>query len=273
MPTTIAPTPPRTTAEPEPLEPWPEIDRLTADAEVDLAVAPSWYDAGKVLFDYIGAVLVLPVALPLVLLAAAAVKLTSPGPAFYTQVRLGRGGRRYKIVKLRTMTHNCEAKTGIQWSQQGDARVTPVGRFLRKTHLDELPQLWNVLAGHMSLVGPRPERPEVIAAKGLERLVPGYRLRLLVRPGVTGIAQVQLPPDNDLTSVRYKVVYDLYYVEHQSLLLDLRLTVATLAKAAGLKPWLIRRLFLLPSRPTVAATFHRNVADPEADCLGQLQPA
>ena len=258
---------------PESQDSWPEIDRLTTDAAVDLAVDPSWYAAGKVLFDYVAAVLLLPVVLPLIALAALAVKLTSPGPVFYTQTRLGRGGRRYKIVKIRTMRHNVESKTGIQWSQKGDARVTPVGRLLRRTHLDELPQLWNVLAGDMSLVGPRPERPEVISAKGLERLVPGYRHRLMVRPGVTGLAQVQLPPDADVSSVRYKVVYDLYYVEHQGLLLDLRLVLATLAKTVGLSPWLIRRVFLLPSRRAVAATFHRNVAAPEAECLGQLQPA
>ncbi|MBX9583996.1 MAG: sugar transferase [Gemmataceae bacterium] len=242
---------------------------------VDLAAGPTWYSAVKVLFDYVAALLLLPVALPLIALAALAIKLTSPGPVFYTQTRLGLNGRWYKILKLRTMEHNCEAKTGIQWSQKGDARITPVGKLLRKTHLDELPQLWNVLTGDMSLVGPRPERPEVIAAKGLERLVPGYRHRLMVRPGVTGLAQVQLPADTDITSVRYKVVYDLYYVEHQSLTLDLRLILATLAKAAGLKPGLIRRLFVLPGRRTVATLFRTKVVEvpPVGGCLGGLQPA
>src|SRR5205823_3638949 len=114
-----------------------------------------------------------------------------------------------------------ELKSGIQWSPCGDRRVTRIGRLLRVTHLDELPQLFNVLMGHMSLVGPRPERPEVIDAKGLTQVVPGYRLRQLVKPGVTGLAQLQLPPDSDITSVRHKVVYDLYYARHQSLFLDL----------------------------------------------------
>jgi lipopolysaccharide/colanic/teichoic acid biosynthesis glycosyltransferase len=270
-------TPPVRTPEPtpDPDDSWPEIDRLTADTVVELSVGPTWYSAGKVLFDYAAAVLLLPLALPLIALAALAVKLTSPGPVFYTQTRLGLNGRRYKILKIRTMYRDAEAKSGAQWSPpKGDDRVTPVGRVLRKTHLDELPQLWNVLAGHMSLVGPRPERPEVIAAKGLERLVPGYRHRLLVRPGVTGLAQVQLPADTDITSVRYKVVYDLYYAEHQNPFLDLRLVLATLAKAAGLKPGVIRRLFLLPDRGEVAAVFQTKVVEaPAEDCLGHLQPA
>ncbi|MBX9626030.1 MAG: sugar transferase [Gemmataceae bacterium] len=254
-------------------EPWPEIDRLAPEAEVALAVDPSWYAAGKVLLDYTVAALMLPIALPLMGLAALAVKLSSTGPVFYTQTRLGLNGRPYRIYKIRSMHHNVEARSGIQWAKENDPRVFTVGKVLRKTHLDELPQLFNVLMGHMSLVGPRPERPEVIDSKGLERVVPGYRHRTRVKPGVTGLAQLQLPPDSDLTSVRYKVVYDLYYVGNQGLAMDLRLILATAAKAAGLKPWLIRRLFLLPSRRTVAATFRRNVAAPEEFFLGELQPA
>ena len=123
----------------------------------------------------------------------------------------------------------------------------------------------------MSLVGPRPERPEVIAAKGLEQLVPGYRHRLLMKPGVTGLAQVQLPADSDITGVRYKVVYDLYYVQNQGLLLDLRLIAATLLKAAGLRPKWIRRVFFLPNRGRVADVFRSNLGD--AGDLPQLQPA
>lgn len=256
-----------------PQDSWPEIDQLAADAAVNLAGGPSWYAAGKVLFDYTAALMLLPIVLPFIALAAVAVKLTSPGPVFYTQTRLGLNGRRYKIIKIRSMTHNCEAQTGAQWATKNDMRVTPVGKLLRKTHLDELPQLFNVLMGHMSLVGPRPERPEVIKKEALESLVPGYRLRLNVKPGVTGLAQVQLPADTDITSVRYKVVYDLYYVENQSLFLDLRLIAATLFKSAGAGMKLLRVLFFLPSRRAVATVFQNNVTVNDDSMMHELLPA
>src|SRR4051794_29289955 len=252
---THAPTPPHR-------EPWPEIDCLACDTVVDLPANLGWYAAAKTAFDYAAAMAMLPFALVLIALAAVAVKLTSPGPVFYSQTRVGLNGRKYKILKIRTMRVNCEVVSGIQWSQKGDSRITRVGRFLRKTHIDELPQLFNVLLGHMSLVGPRPERPEVIQAKGLNQLVPGYRHRLRVKPGVTGLAQCQLPADTDVTSVRYKVVYDLYYVEHMSLLLDLRLILATLFRAASAGPKALRRLFLLPSRRTVADAFYARIVPP-----------
>lgn len=253
---------------------WPEIDSLTANTAVRMPSLVGWYSGVKVALDYSVALACLPIAAILVGLAALAVKLTSPGPVFYTQTRIGLNGRRYRIVKIRTMVHNCEACSGIKWSQKGDSRITWVGRFLRMTHIDELPQLLNVLSGEMSLVGPRPERPEVIQSKGLDRLVPGYKHRLLVKPGVTGLAQVQLPADTDVTSVRYKVVYDLYYVQNQSLLLDLRLLLATIFKAMGLGPRSLRRLFILPSRRKVAAEFQSSVTvAAEAGSLTGLQPA
>ena len=263
----LHPTPP-----PAARDPWPEIDRLAGDCGVDVALCPTWYNAGKVLFDYAVALAMLLPVLAVIGVAAAAVKFTSPGPVFYTQVRLGLGGRRYRIVKIRTMHHNIELKSGIKWAKSDDDRVTRVGRLLRRTHVDELPQLFNVLLGQMSLVGPRPERPEVIAAKGLERLVPGYPARLLVKPGVTGLAQVQLPPDEDITSVRHKVVYDLYYVRRQGLLLDARLVLATLLKTVGVKPRVIRAACLLPGRNAVAAEFRRALT-PAGAGLSHLQPA
>jgi lipopolysaccharide/colanic/teichoic acid biosynthesis glycosyltransferase len=255
-------------------EPWPEIDRLAAETVVDVPADLGWYSATKTALDYLVALALLPLALVLIALAAVAVKLSSRGPIFYTQTRLGLDGHKYRIIKIRTMRADCEVTSGIQWSQKGDPRVTRVGRFLRATHIDELPQLFNVLMGQMSLVGPRPERPEVIRAKGLDRLVPGYRHRLRVKPGVTGLAQVQLPADTDLTSVRYKVVYDLYYVEHQCLLLDLRLLAATVLRTCGAGPHALRRLFLLPDRDAVATEFHAHVVQPPRDePLPQLQPA
>jgi lipopolysaccharide/colanic/teichoic acid biosynthesis glycosyltransferase len=180
----------------------------------------------KTVAEWLVALLLFFVLSPFVALTALLVKLSSPGPAFYSQIRLGQFGQPFSIYKLRTMTHNCEAKTGAVWSSGAtDPRVTRFGRFLRDTHLDELPQLWNVLRGDMSLIGPRPERPEITSK--LDRAFPEYGNRLLVRPGVTGLAQVQLPPDVDLESVRRKLAYDLHYVREVNPVLDLRILFAT----------------------------------------------
>lgn len=271
---TISPPPTRPAVTSHDREPWPAIDCLASDTVVDVPANLGWYAAAKIAFDYAAALAMAPFALVLIAFAAVAVKLTSPGPVFYSQTRVGLNGRKYRIWKIRSMRVNVEATSGIQWSQKGDSRITRVGKFLRASHIDELPQLWNVLLGHMSLVGPRPERPEVIQAKGLNQLVPGYRHRLRVKPGVTGLAQCQLPADSDVTSVRYKVVYDLYYVENQSLLLDLRLMLATLFRAAGAGPTTLRRLFLLPSRRRVADTFYARIVPPAVDApVAVLQPA
>ena len=253
---------------------WPEVDWLPPDTAVELPPAAGWYAPLKPSVDYLIALAVAVPALPVVGVCYALVRLTSPGPGFYFQTRSGLRGRPYRILKLRSMAHNCEAATGIQWSQKGDLRVTRLGKFLRKSHLDELPQLFNVLRGEMSLVGPRPERPEVIAAKGLARQVPGYARRLDVKPGVTGFAQLQLPADSDLTSVRHKVAYDLYYVANQSLLLDVRLILATAAKTVGVSmPWL-RRLFLLARREQVGHFFRTltpQAAAPGGESATQFQ--
>jgi lipopolysaccharide/colanic/teichoic acid biosynthesis glycosyltransferase len=190
------------------------------------------------------------IALPLIALCAILVKLTSPGPAFYSQVRLGKNGRPFHIYKLRTMRSDAE-KGGAQWCKPGDSRVTPLGKFLRASHLDELPQLWNVLRGDMSLVGPRPERPEFVPS--LERAIPLYRDRLLVKPGVTGLAQVQLPADTDLDSVRRKLAYDLYYIRTFTLWMDVRLILSTGLHMFGVPYNWLMYLFGIPSRETVEA--------------------
>jgi lipopolysaccharide/colanic/teichoic acid biosynthesis glycosyltransferase len=192
----------------------------------------TWYAAAKPLFEAIAALLLLIAALPVLLLAALLIKLTSRGPVLYSQVRLGRFGKPFLIYKLRTMYHECERTSGACWSQPNDPRVTPLGRFLRATHLDELPQLWNILRGDMSVVGPRPERPEFVPA--LERAIPHYRSRLNVRPGITGLAQVQLPPDSDIASVRLKVAHDLYYIRHFSWWLDLCILACTVLHVFGI---------------------------------------
>ena len=168
---------------------------------------------------------------PIVIVAMVLVRLTSRGPALYQQERLGLGGEVFTIYKIRTMHRDSERHSGATWSLPGDPRITPVGRVLRSTHLDELPQLINVLLGEMSLVGPRPERPEFLPR--LERAFPDYRRRLAVRPGVTGLAQVQQPPDTGLESVRRKLAYDLSYVDGMGPWLDLRIILATPLKCLG----------------------------------------
>jgi lipopolysaccharide/colanic/teichoic acid biosynthesis glycosyltransferase len=179
-----------------------------------------------------GAMLV--AVLPFMLLAGLIVRLTSRGPAIYVQTRLGRGGAPFRIYKLRTMIDNCESLTGPRWAVPGDPRVTTVGAILRATHLDELPQLWNVIRGDMSLIGPRPERPEII--ERLEQDMPDYGDRHAVRPGITGLAQVQLPPDTDVSNVADKLVLDKAYIHHLSPRLDLQIFVCTALRMVGLRP-------------------------------------
>jgi lipopolysaccharide/colanic/teichoic acid biosynthesis glycosyltransferase len=209
--------------------------------------------------DFSAALVLGVCALPLIAMSALIVKFSSRGPAFYTQTRLGLNGRLFTIYKIRTMIDKCESLTGPRWSMPGDPRVTRFGWFLRVTHLDELPQLLNVLRGDMSLIGPRPERPEFLPE--LEKALPTYRWRLAVRPGVTGLAQVQLPADTDIGSVRRKLTYDLYYIQNLSLWMDLRLLVGTLFYAAGLPFQTVGRLLGLPDVQTVQRVMHTVVAD------------
>ncbi len=225
---------------------------------------PIWYSPCKTALEFCACLVMLVFAAPIILVAAVVVKLTSRGPAFYTQTRLGLDGREYTIYKLRSMFHNCERQSGACWSTAGDPRITPVGRWLRRLHIDELPQLWNVLRGDMSLVGPRPERPEFIPH--LEEALPLYRLRRGVLPGVTGLAQVQLPPDTDLESVRRKLAYDLYYVYNGSLWLDLQLLAATAIHVVGVPYSLIGKFLFLPSSETVENAYHSLSVEMSTPC-------
>lgn len=178
----------------------------------------------KRLFDIIASSIGLLLGFPIVGLAALAVKITSPGPVFYRQQRSGRFGRTFQISKLRTMRVDAEVG-GAQWSSKNDPRVTLVGKFLRKYRIDEIPQLWQVLCGHMSFVGPRPERPEIIAK--LAKEIPFYEERLMVQPGLTGWAQVSYPYGASVLDARRKLEYDLYYMKHMSLFLDLFILLDT----------------------------------------------
>lgn len=184
-------------------------------------------------FDYTVAISLLILTAPLMVVCALLVRLSSRGPAFYSQQRVGQFGRVFTIYKLRTMYHCCERLTGPTWSVPGDPRVTPLGRFLRAIHVDELPQLVNVLRGQMSLIGPRPERPEI--AVQLAKAIDDYNARSVVLPGITGHAQVHLPPDTTVSDVRDKVLLDRYYLSRLSIWFDLATFVRTGLKVLGMK--------------------------------------
>jgi sugar transferase (PEP-CTERM system associated) len=184
-----------------------------------LSMAKRATDLGAAAF---GLLLVLPVMLAV----AIAVRLSSAGPALYHQRRVGLHGRVFTIHKFRSMRADAEAQTGAVWSVAADPRVTPVGRFLRRTRLDELPQLWNVLVGDMSLVGPRPERPEFVAE--LTERIPFYGQRHVVRPGVTGWAQVRHRYGSSVDDALQKLQYDLFYIKHLSLGFDFFIALETL---------------------------------------------
>jgi len=176
-------------------------------------------------FDLVSATLILVLAAPLLPLIALAVSGT-PGPIIYRQVRVGDRGRRFTIYKFRTMVDRAERPGEAVWAKDADPRTTPVGAFLRRTHLDELPQLCNVLKGDMSMVGPRPERPEFIAS--LEDRIPFWSRRLLIKPGMTGWAQVHCGYASDVAAMQEKLAYDFWYLRHRSLALDLAICFRTL---------------------------------------------
>ena len=163
---------------------------------------------------------------PLMLLTALAVRLTSPGPVLYRQVRVGLDGKPFTLFKFRSMCVDAEAGTGAIWATKDDPRVTPIGRFIRKVRLDELPQLFNVLKGEMSVVGPRPERPEFVQT--LVEQIPYYRQRHSVRPGITGWAQINYKYGDTLEDTFSKLEYDLYYIKHISFSLDVYIIFHTL---------------------------------------------
>lgn len=195
-------------------------------------IRPSRYLRWQPVLGWVIAAIATPVLLPLMGFLVVLVRLTSRGPGLYRQQRVGKHGRLFWIYKIRTMRIDAEARIGPVWTDENDPRITPIGRWLRRFHLDELPQLFNVLKGEMTLIGPRPERPEFTQI--LSKAVPGYLARYLVLPGITGLAQINLPPDRDLDSVRRKLVLDLEYVEKANFLLDFRIMLCTALKMLGL---------------------------------------
>ncbi len=210
-------------------------ERMTGKILVD-DLKPSWlifsdgFQASrgtrlaKRIFDFVGALIGTVVAAPLMLLTALAVRLESPGPVLYRQERVGENGRLFTLCKFRSMRADAEQGTPI-WARDGDDRVTRIGRFIRLTRLDELPQFWNVLRGEMSFVGPRPERPFFV--QQLAEAIPFYMVRHAVKPGVTGWAQVRYRYGASVEDALEKLRYDLYYMKHLSLVFDLTILLDT----------------------------------------------
>lgn len=191
----------------------PQTLMLRLNAQLKVWIEPVLGAAMLVLFS------------PLMLFLAGLIKVTSRGPVFYTQLRTGYLGQDFYLVKFRSMRSDSEAN-GIRWATKNDDRVTPIGRFLRKTRLDELPQLWNVMRGEMGFIGPRPERPEIYAE--LKKKIPLFPMRTIVRPGITGWAQVCAGYAASVEESKLKLEYDLYYIQHRSPRLDLIVFVKTL---------------------------------------------
>lgn len=225
---------------------------------------PRLYLSLKQALEWLAALVLLGLSALVILVAAVVVKLTSRGPAFYKQTRVGRNGRLFVLYKVRTMIDGAERESGPCWATPDDDRVTPIGRFLRRTHIDELPQLWNVLRGDMNLVGPRPERPEFVVT--LAEVIPLYQERLAIRPGISGLAQVRLPPDTDLDGVRRKLAYDLYYVRHMGLRTDVHIALRTLCAAFLVPHRIARKLFPLPDAKVIEGSY-QQLREEEVDNL------
>lgn len=209
----------------------------------------SAYYKWKYGIDYVFAILLAIPALVIVAAISVLVKITSKGPCLYKQVRCGLDGKPFWIYKIRTMYVDAEAATGPVWAANNDKRATFIGGFLRRTHIDELPQIYNILRGDMTLVGPRPERPEFVTV--LEKRIKGYACRLFVKPGLTGLAPLNHEPDVDLNDARRKLIFDFDYLENASFLFDLRLIFCSALKMVCL------------CRPAVLQFFHlhRDIAD------------
>lgn len=194
-----------------------------------LELARRQFKIFKEVMDLVGGAVAFVVFLPVMLLCAVLIKLSDmDGPVLYSQVRVGLNGRLFTIYKLRTMYVDAEAHGRAMRAGQDDPRVIPVCRWMRRSHVDELPQLFNILRGEMSLVGPRPERPELF--EELSRDMPDFERRLEVKPGLTGLAQIKNGYDTDTESVRRKLKFDLEYIESMSLLNEMKILFSTFAK-------------------------------------------
>jgi len=185
-----------------------------------------FYNLGKRILDIIGALILGLAFLLLSPIIAFAIKWESEGPVFYKQQRVGKNGQIFWITKFRSMVKNAE-KNGVQWAQKEDKRITKVGHLLRRLHLDEMPQFWNIIKGEMSFVGPRPERPEFVSE--LEKIIPFYPVRHIIKPGLSGWAQINFKKGNSIADAMEKLQYELYYLKNRSLILDVSIILKTLA--------------------------------------------
>ncbi len=213
------------------------LERETGRVDLD-TLNPSWLifsdgfssgrrlsSAAKRVFDLVVSLSILVLAAPLIFLVALAIRLESAGPAFYRQVRIGLYQQRFEIIKLRSMRSDAEAEAREVWAEREDPRITRIGRLIRKLRIDELPQAWNVLKGEMSFVGPRPERPQLVA--DLQSQLPYYAERHMVKPGITGWAQINYPYGASAADARHKLEYDLYYAKNYTPFLDLLILLQT----------------------------------------------
>lgn len=187
----------------------------------------------KYAFDFWLGCLLLVIFSPLILMLFVAVRLTSSGPGFYRQERVGLNGKTFLLVKLRSMKRDAEKPGQAVWACRKDPRVTWLGQVLRTLHLDELPQLWNVVQGDMSLIGPRPERPQF--CEKLAQQIDGYYDRVAVKPGVTGLSQINLPPDTSILDARRKQIIDLLYIRQTNAWLEIRILAATALRMIGVR--------------------------------------
>jgi sugar transferase (PEP-CTERM system associated) len=213
------------------------LEKMSGRIEVE-QLYPSWlifadgfrfsvsYTVLRRLLSFFASALLLIAVLPLIPFVILAIKLDSPGPVLYRQRRVGKSGKTFYCHKFRTMRPDAEADKGATWATDDDPRITRAGRFLRKSRLDEIPQLWNVMHGDMAFVGPRPERPEFV--EWLSREIPYYDVRHSVPPGITGWSQVKYKYGNTLADAREKLQYDLYYIKNMSLGLDLLIMFQTI---------------------------------------------
>ena len=246
---------------------------------IEPTLVKSEYFQRKALWIRILGAMLLAVFSPLIALLMLLVRMTSSGPALFRQTRLGKDGQPFELFKLRTMYCDAEDLSGPMLCRPGDSRITPVGRLLRFLHLDELPQLLNVVRGEMCLVGPRPERPEIIARHKLNEQIPRFIERIKVLPGVTGLAQINLPADQSAECVIPKVQLDLEYIATASAGIDLRILLCTTLRMLGVRHGRAVKLFrvnrsvslCLDPSPRTNGTLFPQAYQPHAPHLAEVR--